>query len=80
VVIQQRRNRDRVTREDMYSRALQLAKSLANELQNVPLPAFEGYLQVLEKVKLCIRRNEPMHLIIGGIYEIFLTVKYLNFT
>ncbi|KAK4030744.1 hypothetical protein OUZ56_024083 [Daphnia magna] len=49
----------------MYSRALQLAKTLANELQNIPLPAFEGYLQVLEQVKLCIRRNEPMHLIIG---------------
>ncbi|XP_045024641.1 uncharacterized protein LOC116917454 [Daphnia magna] len=50
VVIQQRRNPDRVTREDMYSRALQLAKTLANELQNIPLPAFEGYLQVLEQV------------------------------
>ena len=74
-VIQQRRNRDRVTREDMYSRALQLAKSLANELQNIPLPAFEGYLQVLEQIKLCIRRNEPMHLIYNWGYEIFLTLN-----
>jgi hypothetical protein len=41
-------------------------QSLANELQNIPLPAFEGYLQVLEQIKLCIRRNESMHLIIGG--------------
>ena len=77
-VVRQRRNRVRVTREEMFNEAHRLAKRLADTLQNLPLPAFQGYLNVLEEMIGVILRNEPLRLVVGGKinYCLFQSLKY----
>ena len=65
-----RENPKPISRNQLFSEANLLARSIANTLQDLPLPTFDGYMCLLRQLHRAIQENKKIRLIEGKIMTI----------
>ena len=63
-----RENLKLVDRSQLFSEANLLARSIANTMQDLPLPTFDGYMCLLRQLHRAIQENRKIRLIEGMVY------------
>ena len=60
-----RENQKPISRDVLYHEANLLARKIANTMQDLPLPVFDGYMRLLHQLNLAIRENRKIRLVEG---------------
>ena len=63
-----RENPKPIDRSQLFSEANLLARSIANTMQDLPLPTFDGYMCLLRQLHRAIQENRKIRLIEGMVY------------
>ena len=72
-----RENPKPIDRSQLFSEANLLARSIANTMQDLPLPTFDGYMCLLRQLHRAIQENRKIRLIEGMVYLFAVMLPYI---